>query len=157
MCIVFCTLVSNLLQSASVTAGAKKIIVSCNIANSVPNALCTAVISNGTDKHVYTFQDGENLITLDYAPGMYNVSIRAHVVDNLVTTHESSIWSISVPSVTFSSSPTMVLSSTLAMASSSFTALSSLPSSTISSLPSAASPLLPTPFAASSMCYVFII
>lgn len=145
VCCVTCPLVSDFLQSASVTAGVRKIIASCTIANSKPKAFCIVVISNNSS---YTFQVGQNHVTLDYPPGEYSVSIRIHenINGNLVITEESTFWLIFVPSIdpSSSSSSTLVLSSTMGISSLSSTATSFLSRSlSLTSLPG------------SSMCYLY--
>ena len=140
--VFFIPLISNLLQSASVTAGVRKIEAFCNVADSKPKTLCIAVISNRTARHVYTFQVLDNLIMLNYAPGEYNVTISVLVMidGNLVAMQETTFQSVFVPtmvptssslsmsfsSLSISSSPLMMPSSTVVLPSFSSRQTSSL-------------------------------
>jgi len=88
---VYYTVVTNYLQSVSVTTGIGTITALCRVANSRTKSYCSAYFSPGTpDAYVYTFQGIEEF-TASYAPGQHNVSVKvfATINDNLVVVEES--------------------------------------------------------------------
>jgi len=157
------TVVTNYLQSVSVTAGISTITTSCRVANSRTKSYCSAHFSPGTpDAYVYTFQEGIEEFTVNCAPGEHNVSFKVSAIidGNLVTVEESnfvvivpvvsSSFMIATPSITASTQLQSVSTTTYTTSLSSSLPLSSSTSMILAITPST-STRLPTLLSSSSL------